>query len=104
MLLWAYWPRLDYASGLALQHRLHAARGRAEIPDVLLVMEHPATVTLDAADRSRTCPWVRVRSPRGALRSIKWAAAGAPPFMDRASSSRTPSSIFVRFEWARGAS
>jgi lipoate-protein ligase B len=46
VLLWAYWPRLDYASGLALQHRLHSARGRAEIPDVLLVTEHPATVTL----------------------------------------------------------
>jgi len=46
VLLWAYWPRLDYASGLALQHRLHAARGRGEIPDVLLVTEHPATVTL----------------------------------------------------------
>jgi lipoate-protein ligase B len=46
VLRWAYWPRLDYAHGLALQHRLHTARRRGEIPDVLLVTEHPPTVTL----------------------------------------------------------
>jgi len=45
-LWWAYWPRLDYSAGLALQHRLHAARGRGEIPDVLVVTEHLPTVTL----------------------------------------------------------
>jgi lipoate-protein ligase B len=46
MLWWAYRPRLDYAHGLALQHRLHTARRRGEIPDVLLLTEHPPTVTL----------------------------------------------------------
>ena len=46
LLLWACWPRLDYARGLALQHRLHAARRRGDVPDVVIVTEHPPTVTL----------------------------------------------------------
>jgi lipoate-protein ligase B len=46
LLLWAFWPRLDYARGLSLQHRLHAARRCGDIPDVVVVTEHPPTVTL----------------------------------------------------------
>jgi lipoate-protein ligase B len=46
LLLWACWPRLDYARGLALQHRLHAARRCGYIPDFVIVTEHPPTATL----------------------------------------------------------
>ena len=38
--------RISYAEGLAIQHRVVAARKRGEIGDVLLLMEHPAVLTL----------------------------------------------------------
>jgi lipoyl(octanoyl) transferase len=38
--------RVPYADALALQHELVAARRRGECPDTLLLLEHPAVVTL----------------------------------------------------------
>ena len=38
--------RIGYSDALALQQRLVAARGEGEIGDVLLLLEHPPTVTL----------------------------------------------------------
>ena len=38
--------RLDYRSGWALQHELVAARAGGTIPDQLLLLEHPAVLTL----------------------------------------------------------
>ena len=41
--------RRDYASALALQEKLHAARVRGEIPDTLLLLEHEPVITLGRA-------------------------------------------------------
>lgn len=38
--------RLDYESGLALQQRIVALRQQQLIPDTLLLLEHPAVITL----------------------------------------------------------
>jgi lipoyl(octanoyl) transferase len=38
--------RIEYAAGLALQERLVAARGKQEIPDTLLLLEHDPVITL----------------------------------------------------------
>lgn len=45
--------RVDYADGLAMQESLVALRRAGAIPDVLLLLEHPPTVTLGrAADKT----------------------------------------------------
>ncbi|MBJ7458807.1 MAG: lipoyl(octanoyl) transferase LipB [Thermoleophilaceae bacterium] len=36
---------IDYGEALALQHEVHAARVRGDIPDVLLTLEHPPIYT-----------------------------------------------------------
>jgi lipoate-protein ligase B len=36
---------IDYDKALALQHEIHAARVRGDIPDVLLTLEHPPIIT-----------------------------------------------------------
>jgi lipoyl(octanoyl) transferase len=47
--------RIGYADALALQHQLVERRRRGEIPDQLLLLEHPPVITLG----------VKVRSDRG---------------------------------------
>jgi lipoyl(octanoyl) transferase len=42
----SYPDPVPYAEALALQHDLAARRGRGEIPDTLLLLEHPPTITL----------------------------------------------------------
>lgn len=42
---WAYLGHVDYASAVALQRQLLAARAENAIPDTLLVLEHPAVIT-----------------------------------------------------------
>jgi len=41
--------RLPYAKGLALQERLVAARRNGDVPDTLLLLEHPPVITLGRA-------------------------------------------------------
>ena len=38
--------RVPYAEGVALQQRLVEERRRGEIPDTLLLLEHPNVITL----------------------------------------------------------
>jgi lipoyl(octanoyl) transferase len=45
-LWWTDVGQCEYAVALALQHRLHAARRQGAVPDTLLAMEHPPTITL----------------------------------------------------------
>lgn len=44
--------RIDYAEGLALQRELVEARRRGEIPDQLLLLEHPHVITLGVKVRT----------------------------------------------------
>jgi lipoate-protein ligase B len=45
--------RVEYGRALEFQHRLHALRVRDEMPDTLVLLEHPPVITLgNAADRS----------------------------------------------------
>ncbi|MGV3721233.1 MAG: lipoyl protein ligase domain-containing protein, partial [Actinomycetota bacterium] len=37
---------VPYDEAVALQERVHAARRAGEIPDVLLLLQHPAVITL----------------------------------------------------------
>ena len=43
--------RVEYADGLALQQRLVEERKRSEIPDQLLLLEHPDVITLGVKTR-----------------------------------------------------
>jgi lipoyl(octanoyl) transferase len=44
--LWVCWlGQVDYREALALQERVCAARQEGRIPDTLLLLEHPATIT-----------------------------------------------------------
>jgi lipoyl(octanoyl) transferase len=43
--------RVEYAEGLELQQRLVAERKAGHIPDQLLLLEHPAVITLGAKNR-----------------------------------------------------
>lgn len=55
----------DYASTWDLQRQLVAARQRGEIPDVLLLLEHPPVITCGRATRPEHLP-----VPREALRRM----------------------------------
>ena len=45
--------RVEYGRALEFQRRLHALRVRDEIPDTLVLLEHPPVITLgNAADRT----------------------------------------------------
>lgn len=44
-----YLSRIAYADALALQQSLHDARKRDEVPDTLLLLEHPHVITLGRA-------------------------------------------------------
>lgn len=41
-----HWGRLEYAAALARQLELHERRLRGQVPDTLVVVEHPPTITL----------------------------------------------------------
>lgn len=56
--------RVPYADGVRLQARLVEARRRREVPDTLLLLEHPAVITLGRAARHD-----HVLQPPEALRS-----------------------------------
>ena len=60
--------RTDYRDGLALQKRLAAARADGAIPDQLLLLEHPAVLTLG---RSSDPAHVRADEPTLARRGIE---------------------------------
>ena len=44
---------LPYAVGWSLQQALHARRGKGEIPDIVLFLQHPPTVTLGRRGRTQ---------------------------------------------------
>ncbi len=49
----SYLDPVPYAEALALQYALAEKRGRGEIPDTLLLLEHPPTVTLGRSSDAR---------------------------------------------------
>jgi lipoate-protein ligase B len=56
---------IEYEDALALQHELHAARVRGDIPDVLLLLEHPPIYTRTRRSDSQELPmgedWYRAQ-------------------------------------------
>jgi len=44
---------IDYEKALLLQNRLAEARGKEEIPDTLLVLQHPPVVTMGKSGKAQ---------------------------------------------------
>jgi lipoate-protein ligase B len=61
---------VDYRDGLALQERICAARQRDELPDVLLLLEHPPVYTRGRRSGPDELP---AASSRITVRGSSWA-------------------------------